>query len=146
MATLAPRFERQFFRALNSVVEPLVRSGILSSRLAPGTLVVLESTGYLSGEPRRTPLLATRIGHRYCLLSTFRGARSFWIRNLEAQPQATLFIGGRQKAATCRALVAARATRPPDDLPAVLARLMAALGGLTRRGWAFALVELSAPH
>ena len=40
------RLERNFFRALNSVVEPAVRRGLGSPRLAPSTLIVLESTGY----------------------------------------------------------------------------------------------------
>ncbi|NND68610.1 MAG: nitroreductase family deazaflavin-dependent oxidoreductase [Halioglobus sp.] len=139
MTTLAPRLERQFFRTLNSIVEPLVRTGVLSSRLAPGTLVVLESTGYLSGEPRRTPLLATRLG-RYCLLSTFRGERSFWLRNLEARPEAILFLGGRQRAATCRALVAPGMEFEEGELPTAVRRLAKALQTLTSRGWAFAIV------
>lgn len=146
MPTLAPRFERQFFRTLNSVVEPLVRNGVLSSRLTPGTLVVLESTGYLSGEARRTPLLATRISKKYCLLSTFRGERSFWIRNLQARPEAILFLGGRPKAATCRALVAEGASMPEAELPGGIQRLLAALDRLASKGWAFALVELSDRH
>lgn len=145
MTTLAPRYERQFFRSLNSVVEPLVRTGVLSSRLTPGTLVVLESTGYLSGEPRRTPLLATRIG-KYCLLSTFRGERSFWIRNLEARPQAILFLGGRPRAATCRALIAPGMEYDYDALPGALKAVAGTLESLTARGWAFALVELSDRH
>ncbi len=141
MTTLAPRLERQFFRTLNSVVEPLVRTGVLSSRLAPGTLVVLESTGYLSGQARRTPLLATRLG-RYCLLSTFRGERSFWVRNLRAKPDAILFLGGRQRAATCRALLAPGVSYDDGTLPPALQKLAGVLENLAGRGWAFALVEL----
>ena len=35
--------ERQFFRMLNTLVEPAVRAGFASPRFVPGGLIVLES-------------------------------------------------------------------------------------------------------
>ena len=78
--------ERNFFRRLNSVVEPAVRRGIASSRLTPASLIVLETTGFKSGKQRRTPLWSIGLG-RYRIVSTVRGDRSFWIRNLQKEPK-----------------------------------------------------------
>ena len=84
------RLERDFFRALNSVVEPAVRRGVASPRYTPGSLIVLESTGFKSGQQRRTPLAALRLG-RYILVGTARGNRSFWPRNLANEPEVTYY-------------------------------------------------------
>lgn len=77
--------ERQFFRTLNRVVEPMVRAGLGSPRIAPGGLIVLETTGRKSGRRFRTPLAATRIGD-YVLVATARGSRSQWVPNASARP------------------------------------------------------------
>ena len=95
MASKQLQFEQRFFRALNSVVEPAVRRGIFSSRWLPTSLMVLESTGYVSGKTRSTPLFCNRIGP-YLLLSTARGDRSFWVRNLQQEPAVNYFLGGRR--------------------------------------------------
>ena len=48
--------ERNLFRSVNALVEPAVRRGVASSCLLPVSMIVLESTGFKSGSPRRTPL------------------------------------------------------------------------------------------
>lgn len=53
-----------------------MRSGVASPTLLPGALVVLESIGFKTGARRRTPLMSFRI------VSTVRGERSFWVKNL----------------------------------------------------------------
>ncbi|PLW68174.1 nitroreductase/quinone reductase family protein [Pseudohalioglobus lutimaris] len=93
MASVQIKLEQRFFRALNAVVEPAVRRGVLSSRLLPTTLIVLESTGYVSGQARRTPLFCQHLGS-HVLISTGRGKRSFWVRNLQRKPDVEYFMGG----------------------------------------------------
>ena len=139
MTAIPAKFEQQFFRALNSVVEPAVRRGAFSSRLLPTTLMVLESTGYVSGQTRRTPLVCQQLGP-YLLISTARGKRSFWVRNLQKEPEVTYYLGGRSR--TAKAQVIAPGTAPElDDLPAPLRLLGGALAALSDRGWAFALLK-----
>ena len=139
MQAIPAKFEQQFFRALNSVVEPAVRRGIFSTRLVPTTLIVLESTGYISGEARRTPLFCQQFG-RYVLISTGRGRRSFWVRNLQKQPDITYFLGGKAYSATAT-VIAPEDTDGLDELPVLLQALLKPLKRLTDKGWAFAILE-----
>jgi deazaflavin-dependent oxidoreductase (nitroreductase family) len=92
------RTARVAFQALNQVVGPLARAGALSPLPIGSGLVVLETTGRSSGLPRQVPLAATRLGDTV-LVSTVR-ADSQWVRNLEADPSAGLWIRGRRRAAT----------------------------------------------
>ena len=139
MQAIPAKFEQQFFRALNSVVEPAVRRGIFSTRLVPTTLIVLESTGYISGEARRTPLFCQQFG-RYVLISTGRGRRSFWVRNLQNQPDITYFLGGKAYKATAT-VIAPEDTESLEELPLLLQTVLKPLVRLTNRGWAFAILE-----
>jgi hypothetical protein len=81
---------------LNRVVEPIVRRGVGSPRLAPSGFIVLETVGRKSGELRRSPLAATRIG-RHMIVATFRGG--------------PLAVGAQPRRATAHALLDARAAR-----------------------------------
>ncbi len=139
MAALPQNFERDFFRALNSVVEPAVRRGILSSRIAPTSLMVLESVGYISGQPRRTPLFSNRIG-RFRLISTVRGERSFWVKNLKKQPRIRYFIGGKEREAEALVIAPGFESVAVDELPLYLKPLISAMRSLSERGWAFAFL------
>jgi deazaflavin-dependent oxidoreductase (nitroreductase family) len=130
MMSTRQKFERNFFRNLNRVVEPAVRKGALSPRYAPVGLIVLESIGFKSGAVRSTPLLATRIG-TYTFVSTVRGKKSFWVKNLQKNPDIRFHMGGRVKEA--RSFVFAS----DNDLPKVgsLPPLIAAIAArLVRRG------------
>ncbi len=92
---------RNAFRTLNSVVLPTVKAGIGSPILPMSAgLIVLETTGRKSGEPRQVPLVATRLGDRI-IVSTVRG-NSLWIKNLEADPSAGVWLGGRKRSATAQ--------------------------------------------
>ncbi len=139
MASMQLQFEQKFFRALNSVVEPAVRHGVFSSRLLPTSLMVLESTGYLSGKMRSTPLFCNRVGP-YLLLSTARGNRSFWVRNLQQTPDVHYYLGGKRYGAQAEVITADQQP-DPKAYPTLLRPLFLPLRLLAERGWAFALLK-----
>jgi deazaflavin-dependent oxidoreductase (nitroreductase family) len=132
--------EREFFRKLNAVVEPAVRFGVGSPRLAPAGLIVLESTGFKSGQKRRTPLTAVKLGP-YVIVSTVRGERSFWVKNLRKRPRVRYWRGGREHEARAFVLAPGKPYRRPASLPPLMALLARRLHRLTRRGWAIAILS-----
>jgi len=89
--------EQAAFRALNSVVEPAVRRGIGNSALGPGVFLI-ETRGRRTGSVRKVPL----VGERYAGRVVVRTVRphSQWVRNLEADGGAHVWIGGRRRPAT----------------------------------------------
>ncbi len=123
--------ETVYYEALNRVLTPIAESGALAPGIVPAGLIVLETTGWRSGLPRRTPLAAAALGD--CLLvSTVRGRRSHWVKNLIAQPDVHYWRGDRSQVA--RAYVAAPTSvgAPTDagDLPTAVALLWPALVSL----------------
>ena len=132
--------EREFFRRLNAVVEPAVRFGIGSPRLAPAGLIVLESTGFKSGIKRRTPLSALKLGP-YVVVMTARGNRSFWVKNLRKQSKVRYWRGGREHMARAFVLAPGKPFRPPKYLSPRLVAATRRLNRLTRQGWAFAILS-----
>ncbi|CAL9454536.1 hypothetical protein SUDANB58_02521 [Streptomyces sp. enrichment culture] len=75
---------------------------------------VLETTGRVSGLPRRTPVGGRRVGDSFWLVSEF-GERSQYVRNIRADPRVRVRIKGRWHTGTAHPL--------PDDDP--IARLRA---------------------
>ena len=138
MASSFATFERDFFRRINSIVEPAVRFGIGSPRRTPASLVVLETTGFKSGQQRRTPLWSLKLG-KYRLLSTARGERSFWVKNLQKKPKAIYYVGGKPRLANAVVLTAGE-TGAAQELPGWLQRLTGIFERYTARGWAFAIL------
>jgi deazaflavin-dependent oxidoreductase (nitroreductase family) len=134
--------DARFFRMLNQIVEPRVRAGWGSPGLGPGGLIVLETRGRRTGRRSRIPLVATRL-HGHVLVSTVRGRRSEWIKNLAAEPEVRYWSGGRARSA--RAVVLAPGRRAPGAraLPPVLRWLVAGLVPYTHAGWAFAVLAPS---
>lgn len=139
MASGIRKLEQQFFRRLNKVVEPLVRRGFGSLKLAPASLIVLESIGFKSGQSRRTPLWSLRFG-RYRIIATARGKRSFWVRNLQKNPEVRYFVGG--ESLHSEAILMAPDFNNLDDweLSSFLSRVMSGLAGYVKQGWAFAVL------
>ena len=89
---------RAGFAALNRVAVPMVKAGIGAPPPFGIGLVVLETTGRTSGLPREVPLLASRCDRRISV-STVRSS-SQWVRNLQAQPNASVWVGGRRRDVT----------------------------------------------
>jgi len=131
--------EQQLFRRLNGVVEPRVRAGWGSPGLVPAGLVVLETRGRKTGRRSRVPLAAMRIG-AHVVVSTFRGDRSRWVKNAEAEPQVRYWANGRPHEARAVVLSARGAEVDMKGLPVRLRALRRVLEPYTCAGWAFAFL------
>jgi len=139
MVTNTKTLEREFFRMMNRVVEPAVRKGVGSPRFVPGGLIVLETIGSKSGRTRRTPLVATRfLGCVF--VSTIRGDRSFWIKNLQKQSRVRYYLGGKPREAKAFVMVPGKRYRRPKSLPPTIGKITDFLAPYTRAGWAFAVL------
>ena len=102
MRNLLEESSKVGFKALNSLVRPLLKRGAGSPWPIGAGFVVLETTGRRSGLKREVPLLATRFGDRL-FVSTAR-RRSQWVRNLDATPDAQVWVGGQKRPATALGL------------------------------------------
>ena len=87
-----------FFRSLNRVVKPLVKSGVGSPLPLGLGAVVMEATGRVSGERREVPLLGLRLGDTV-VVSTVR-ERSQWLKNVAANDKTAVWYWGRRHTTT----------------------------------------------
>ncbi|MEU0054850.1 nitroreductase/quinone reductase family protein [Streptomyces sp. NPDC006334] len=85
---------------------------------------VLETTGRVSGQPRRTPVGGRRVGDSFWLVSEF-GDRSQYVRNIQADPRVRLRLRGRWHTGTAHLL--------PDDEPAARLRTLPRLNSTAVR-------------
>ena len=138
-ATPSRGLEAEFFHALNALIEPTVRAGCGSPGIVPTGLIVVETTGAVSGRPRRVPLLATVLDG--CVfVSSVRIPRARWVDNLRAHPDVRYWLAGREHRGRAVVLPSGIA-RETDRLPP-LARTVAQglLIPATALGWAFAVI------
>jgi deazaflavin-dependent oxidoreductase (nitroreductase family) len=132
--------EINFFRTLNRVLEPAIRAGIGSPRIAPGGFIVLETLGRNSGKLRRSPLAATRLG-KYVIVATYRANRSQWVKNLAASPRTRYWLGGRPHETWAFVMHEGKRFRVPKSLPAGMQKVVRVLAPYTKSGWAFAVLS-----
>jgi deazaflavin-dependent oxidoreductase (nitroreductase family) len=133
------KFEQKAFRSLNSVVEPAVRRGIGSPTLVPAGLIVLETTGFKSGAQRRTPLWSFQLG-RYRIVSTARGKRSFWVKNLLQQPKVSYYLGGRRRESHAIVIAEGAPQHSAAALTPLMRKVTEVFARYARSGWAFAIL------
>jgi deazaflavin-dependent oxidoreductase (nitroreductase family) len=133
------KLEQVFFRRLNAIVEPLVRRGIGSPSFTPTSVILLETVGFKSGQQRRTPLLAIRLG-KYTLVSTARGSRSFWVKNLQKNANIKYYLGGKEKASKAYVLLPGSNKKPPKSFPGGIQKVASFLLESAPEGWAFAIL------
>ncbi len=86
-------FQRQFFKGLNQIAEPLIRAGFGNPLLWPTGTIVVETVGRKSGQKINIPLLATRIGN-VVVFSTVR-RNSQWLKNIAANPEVRYWLAGK---------------------------------------------------
>jgi deazaflavin-dependent oxidoreductase (nitroreductase family) len=91
--------ERDVFRGVNTLVEPIIRAGFGSPRFWPTGLIVLETYGRRSDRTHNIPLLATKLGD-LVVVSTVRSRQSQWLKNLAAHPQVRYWRSGQVRPAT----------------------------------------------
>ncbi len=89
---------RAAFRNLNKVVAPAVKAGIANPLPVGVGLVVIETTGRVSGKVRQVPVVGVRFGQQV-VVSTVRDT-SLWMKNLESDDQAGVWLCGRHRSAT----------------------------------------------
>jgi deazaflavin-dependent oxidoreductase (nitroreductase family) len=131
--------EAQLYRSVNALFEPAIRRGLGAPLFTPAGVVVVEMIGRKSGERRRVPLAALRLG-RHLVIGTVRGERSLWARNLAANGDARVWLAARARPMRAFVLRPGASARTPRALPPALHPLWRALATLTARGFAFALL------
>ena len=87
---------------------------------------VLETTGRVSGLPRRTPVGGRRVGDSFWLVSEY-GERSQYVRNIRANPRVRVRILGRWYTGTAHPL--------PDDDPRARLRKLPRMNSMAVRAF-----------
>lgn len=128
------RLEGKLFASLNELIEPRIRAGWGAPGLVPAGVIVLETTGRVSGATRRVPVMAARLAD-YVLVATFRGGRSQWIKNLAATPRLRYWSGGTAHQAVTQVFDG------ESVVPRKLRWLKTTLAPSIALGWAFALLS-----
>lgn len=80
--------------------------GRVGSRLGSLKVLLLETTGHLSGQPRSVGLFHVEQDGRYFVVASYAGEDRdpAWARNLRAEPEARVTLEGRSFPVVARAL------------------------------------------
>jgi deazaflavin-dependent oxidoreductase (nitroreductase family) len=109
-------------KVFNRLVKAAVRLG-----LPTPSVVILETTGRRSGEPRRVPVTRLLEGDTLWIV-TEHGRRAAYVRNIEADPDVRVRVGRRWRAGTARMVEGddwrARQRRMPNRLNSAMVRAM----------------------
>jgi deazaflavin-dependent oxidoreductase (nitroreductase family) len=108
------------------VFNPLVLAAARAGLPTP-SVVILETTGRRSGQPRRVPV--TRMLERETLwIVTEHGRKAAYVRNIEANPRVRVRVGRRWRTGTARVLRdddwRSRQRRMPNRINSAMVRLM----------------------
>ncbi len=78
--------------------------GRLGPRLAHHDILLLTTTGRVSGRPHTVPLLYLRVGDELLIIASFAGHEHHpaWYLNLQALPRAAVQIDGEHRAVSSR--------------------------------------------
>jgi deazaflavin-dependent oxidoreductase (nitroreductase family) len=91
--------------ASHRLLNPLVKAAARAGLPLPG-VVILETTGRKSGQPRRVPVGKAVVGDTLWVTAE-HGRRAGYVRNIEANPRVRVRLGTRWRNATAHVL--------PDD-------------------------------
>ena len=91
MARVAMTIHTQLFRRTG---------GKVGGKFRGAEMMLLTTTGRRSGEPRTTPLTCIRDGERFLAIASYGGddRDPQWFKNLQANPDATIEVGGEKVA------------------------------------------------
>ena len=108
------------------VFNPLVKAASNAGLPLPG-VVILETIGRKSGQPRRTPVGKAVVGNTLWIVAE-HGRRAAYVRNLSANPRVRVKIGRRWRTGTAHPMPEddprERQRRMPNKLNAASVRLM----------------------
>jgi deazaflavin-dependent oxidoreductase (nitroreductase family) len=109
-------------RVFNPLVLAAARAG-----LPTPSVVVLETTGRRSGQPRRVPVTRMVEGDTLWIV-TEHGRKAGYVRNIEADPRVRVRVGRRWRSGRATVLAGddwrARQRRMPNKLNSAMVRLM----------------------
>ncbi len=108
------------------VFNPLVRAAARAGLPTP-SVVILETTGRRSGQPRRVPVTRMVEGDTLWIV-TEHGRKAGYVRNIEADPRVRVRVGRRWRSGRATVLAGddwrARQRRMPNKLNSAMVRLM----------------------
>ena len=83
-----------------------VSGGRVGSRMGSMKVLLLDTTGHKTGQPRSVGLSHLETDGRYFVMASYTGEDRdlAWAKNLQAHPRATVSIGGRSTPVIARAL------------------------------------------
>jgi deazaflavin-dependent oxidoreductase (nitroreductase family) len=86
------------------VIEEFRANGGTVASMGGAPLLILHTTGAKTGQERLSPLMYREEGDDLVIFASYAGAPSHpaWFRNLQANPEATIEIGGETRAVRAR--------------------------------------------